>query len=114
MSYCHVGISAVRIRGFLRVVACILCFSRYMETNIVARKALVVVWKRGDHLRSNLLNVGIDDGRCAIDVTVDPDGPQHDISDGVQISNAASAILRTCVNTLTSNTGGVVKKLGTF
>ena len=74
----------------------------------------MVVQKMGYQLSSRLLNVGIDDGRCAIDITVDPDRPQHDISDFLQITNAASAILQTCVNTQASNTGGVVKQLGTF
>ena len=84
------------------------------ETNFAARETLVVVRKRGDQLNSRLLNVGIDDGLCAIDVTVDPDRPQHDISDYLQITNAASAVLQTCVNTGASNTGGSVKQLGMF
>ena len=84
------------------------------ETNFAAREILVVVRKRRDQLSSRLLNVGIDDGLCAIDVTVDPDRPQHDISDYLQITNAATAVLRTCVNPQASNTGGAVKQLGTF
>lgn len=67
-----------------------------------------------DQLSPRLLNVGIDDGLCAIDVTVEPTGPQHDISDYFQITNAASAVIQNCVITAASNTGGIVKQLGTF
>ena len=84
------------------------------EPNFATRETLVVIRKRRDQLSSRLLNIGTDDGLCAIDITVDPERPQHDISDYLQITNAASAVLQTCVNTQASNTGGVVKQLGTF
>ncbi|KAM0797557.1 hypothetical protein BDR22DRAFT_892189 [Usnea florida] len=38
-----------------------------------------------------------DDGQCAIDIKVDPNGMQHDVSNDLEITNAASAVRRDCV-----------------
>ena len=54
-----------------------------------------------------------DDGQCAIDIKVDPNGMQHDVSNDLQITNAASAVRRGCVGTRRPNTGGIVRLLGT-
>ena len=67
-----------------------------------------------DWLESRGLNVRADDGLCAIDVKVDPNGAQRDVSNYLQIFNAASAVLRTCIDVRLENTGGVVKQLGTL
>ena len=57
----------------------------------------------------------IDDGQCAIDVKVDPSGPQRDISNYLQITEAASAVIRTCVDDEQAfSTGGFANHLGTY
>lgn len=53
-----------------------------------------------------------DDGHCAIDVKVNPDGAQRDVSNYLQITNAASAVLHACVDTRLPSTGGLVRQLG--
>lgn len=58
------------------------------------------------------LIVSIDDGQCAIDVNVDPSGAQRDVSNYFQITEAANAVLRACVDTRPPGTGGLVKDLG--
>lgn len=60
------------------------------------------------------LSSGADDGLCAIDIKVDPNGVQHDVSNDLEIKNAASAVRRDCVGTRLPNTGGLVKQLGTY
>ena len=56
----------------------------------------------------------LDNGNCAIDIKVDPDGAQKDVSNYLQLTNAAGAILRDCVSAPQPNTGGVVNQLGMF
>ncbi|KAF6231089.1 hypothetical protein HO173_010789 [Letharia columbiana] len=53
-----------------------------------------------------------DDGQCAIDVKVDLNGAQRDVSNYLQITNAASAVLRDCVQMRQPSTGGLVTNLG--
>ena len=55
-----------------------------------------------------------DDGQCAIDIKADPNGMQHDVSNDLEIRNAASAVRRDCVGTRPPNTGGLVDKLGMY
>ncbi|CAF9932602.1 hypothetical protein IMSHALPRED_008939 [Imshaugia aleurites] len=55
-----------------------------------------------------------DDGQCAFDVEVDPNGAKRDVSNYLEITNAASALFHTCVEMRLPSTGGTVKQLGTF
>ena len=56
----------------------------------------------------------LDNGNCAIDIKVNTDGAQKDVSNFLQLTNAADAILRDCVSIPQPNTGGVVNQLGVF
>ena len=56
----------------------------------------------------------IDDGQCAIDVKVDPSGPQRDVSNYLQITEAARAVVLACVDEHALSTGGVANQLGTY
>ena len=56
----------------------------------------------------------LDNGNCAIDIKVDPYGAQRDVSNYLQLTNAAGAVLRDCVSVPQPNTGGVVNQLGMF
>ena len=56
----------------------------------------------------------LDSGICAIDIKVDPNGAQRDVSNYLQLTNAAGAILRDCVSAPQPNTGGLVNQLGMF
>ena len=67
----------------------------------------------GDNIYSMRLSSIADDGQCAIDIKVDPNGMPHDVSNDLQITNAASAVRRDCVGTRRPNTGGIVRQLGT-
>ncbi|KAM0799912.1 hypothetical protein BDR22DRAFT_853453 [Usnea florida] len=53
-----------------------------------------------------------DDGYCAIDIKVDLNGAQKDVSNYLQLTNAAGAILRDCVAPPRPSTGGLVNQLG--
>ncbi|KAL9128058.1 MAG: hypothetical protein Q9175_007610 [Cornicularia normoerica] len=55
-----------------------------------------------------------DNGQCAIDVKIDPKGVQRDVSNYLQITNAAGAVIRNCVGTRLPNTGGLVRQLGSL
>lgn len=61
-----------------------------------------------------LLIINKDDGQCAIDVQIDPNGAQGDVSNYFQITNAATAVLRDCVQMRQPSIGGLVKQLGMF
>ena len=63
---------------------------------------------------SRWLIISIDDGQCAIDVKVDPIGAQRDVSNYLQITEAASAVIGACVDSQQPSTGGLVKQLGAF
>ena len=56
----------------------------------------------------------LDNGYCAIDIKVDPNGAQRDVSNYLQLTNAAGAILRDCVAGPFPGTGGLVTQLGMF
>ena len=60
------------------------------------------------------LIVILDNGYCAIDIKVDPDGAQRDVSNYLQLTGAAGAILRNCVAAPRPSTGGLVNRLGMF
>ena len=68
----------------------------------------------GSDICSMSLSSIADDGQCAIDIKVDPNGMQHDVSNDLEITNAASAVRRDCIGTRPPNTGGVVKQLGMY
>ena len=57
---------------------------------------------------------GVDDGQCAIDVKAEDSGQRRDISNYLQLTQAASTVLRTCVDVRLANSGGYVKFLGTI
>ena len=68
----------------------------------------------GSAICSMRLSSIADDGQCAIDIKVDPNSMQHDLSNDLEITNAAGAVRRYCIGTRLPNTGGVVKQLGTY
>ena len=72
--------------------------------------------KKGDNsdICSMWLILIADDGQCAIDIKVDPNGMQHDVFNDLEITNAASAVRRDCVGTRLPNTGGLVNQLGKY
>ena len=68
----------------------------------------------GSDICSMWLSSIADDGQCAIDIKVDPNGMQHDVSNDLEIRNAAGAVRRDCVGTRLPNTGGLVEQLGMY
>ena len=75
---------------------------------------LLLLRKTSDKVEISLLRINKDDGQCAIDIYGDPNVPQPDLSNFLQIADAASAVLRNCVQLRQPSIGGVVKRLGTY
>lgn len=68
-----------------------------------------------NQLGSRSLSINVDDGLCAIDVRANETGAfLQDVSNYNEITAAANAVMRTCVNPQQSYTGGIVKQLGMF
>ena len=76
--------------------------------------ALLRLYEKMAIIKVRCLIVILDNGNCAIDIKVDPDGTQRDVSNYLQLTIAAELILRVCVSARQPNTGGLVNELGMF